>query len=476
LTRQVRERLSQEYAVGAVFVAALFMSIMDSTVVNVAIPTLGREFDAGNASIEWVVTAYLLSLAVFIPASGWIGDRFGSKRVFLGSLALFTLGSVLCGAAQSLPELVLFRVVQGAGGGVMTPVGTAMLFRAFPPHRRARASQVLIVPTVLAPALGPIIGGLLIEHLSWRWVFYVNVPVGIVAFLFGAVFLLEYREATAGRFDLPGFVLSAAGLALVLYAISEGPVKGWLSGPVVGAAVVGVAACVALVRVELARRQPMFDLRLLEDRLFRTSNAVCLFAYAAFLGLLFVMPLFLQEARGASALSSGLTTFPEAVGVLVSSQLLVARQYPKVGPRRLMTGGLVVMVGLTASMAWLTADTSEWVIRALMFLTGGAMAYVILPQQAATFATISTADTGRASAIYNTQRQTAAALGVAILATVLTTTAGSLEAPRAGDFAWVFVGCAVLAALGALVAWTIRDEDAASTMAGGEPPAEAIVA
>jgi EmrB/QacA subfamily drug resistance transporter len=465
----VRDRLSQEYAVGAVFVAALFMSIMDSTVVNVAIPTLGRDFDAGNASIEWVVTAYLLSLAVFIPASGWIGDRIGSKRVFLASLAVFTIGSVLCGAARTLPELIVFRVLQGAGGGVMTPVGTAMLFRAFPPHRRARASQVLIVPTVLAPALGPIIGGFLIEHLSWRWVFYVNVPVGVAAFLFGAVFLLEYQEATAGRFDLPGFVLSAAGLALVLYAISEGPVRGWLSVSVVGTAVVGVASCVALVQVELRRTHPMFDLRLLGDRLFRTSNLVCLFAYAAFLGLLFVMPLFLQEARGASALSSGLTTFPEAVGVLLSSQLVVGRLYPSVGPRRLMTGGLVVMVGLTASMALLTADTSEWVIRALMFLVGAAMAYVILPQQAATFATISAADTGRASAIYNTQRQTAAALGVAILATVLTTTAGSLESPQAGDFPWVFVGCAVLAACGALVAWTIRDEDAASTMAGAEP-------
>lgn len=474
LTREVRDRLPQEYAVGAVFVAALFMSIMDSTVVNVAIPTLGRDFGAGNASIEWVVTAYLLSLAVFIPASGWIGDRFGSKRVFLASLALFTLGSVLCGAAQSLPQLVAFRVLQGAGGGVMTPVGTAMLFRAFPPHRRARASQVLIVPTVLAPALGPIIGGFLIEHLSWRWVFYVNVPIGIAAFLFGAVFLHEYLEETAGRFDLPGFVLSAAGLALVLYAISEGPVRGWLSAPVLGGAVVGVAACVALVRVELRRHQPMFDLRLLEDRLFRTSNAVCLFAYAGFLGLLFVMPLFLQEARGASALSSGLTTFPEAVGVLLSSQLIVGPLYPKVGPRRLMTGGLIAMVALTGSMAWLTADTSEWVIRGLMLLTGAAMAYVILPQQAATFATISPADTGRASAIYNTQRQTAAALGVAILATVLTTTAGSLESPQAGDFSWVFIGCAVLAALGAVVAWTIHDEDAAGTMAGSTAPVAAV--
>jgi EmrB/QacA subfamily drug resistance transporter len=462
----VRDRLPQEYAVAAVFVAALFMSIMDSTVVNVAIPTLGRDFHAGNASIEWVVTAYLLSLAVWIPASGWVGDRFGSKRVFLTALLLFTAGSVLCGAAQSLGQLVAFRVLQGAGGGIMTPVGTAMLFRAFPPSRRARASQVLIVPTVVAPALGPIIGGFLVEHLSWRWVFYVNVPVGLAALAFGAVFLLEHREAAAGRFDLPGFVLSAAGLALVLFAISEGPVRGWTSAAVIGAAVVGLSSSALLVRVELRRRDPMLDLRLLGDRLFRTSNLVCLFAYAAFLGLLFVMPLFLQEARGASALSSGLTTFPEAVGVLLSSQLVVGRLYPKVGPRRLMTGGLIGLTVLTASMSLLTAGTNLWVIRALMLLTGGAMAYVILPQQAATFATITPAATGRASAIYNTQRQTSAALGVAILATVLTTTAGGVASPAASDFHLVFLACAALAVLGAAVAWTIRDSDAASTMAG----------
>ncbi|MCU1374887.1 MAG: oxidoreductase, partial [Actinomycetia bacterium] len=326
-----------------------------------------------------------------------------------------------------------------------------------------RASQVLIVPTVVAPAVGPVIGGFLIEHLSWRWVFYVNVPVGLGALVFGAVFLREHREASAGRFDVPGFVLSGAGLALVLYAISEGPVRGWASGPVLVAAAVGLSALVALVRVELRRPDPMLDLHLLGDRLFRTSNAVCLFAYASFLGLLFVMPLFLQEARGASALSSGLTTFPEAVGVLLSSQL-VGRLYPRVGPRRLMTGGLTALTALTASMALLGAGSSEWLIRLLMFVAGAAMAYVILPQQAATFATISSADTGRASAIYNTQRQVAAALGVAIQATELTSAAGT-GSPRAGDFHLVFLACAALAAVGAAMAWTIRDSDAASTMA-----------
>ena len=463
MIERLRGRLAPEHVVAAVFVAAMFMSIMDATVVNVAIPTLGREFAASNAQVDWVVTGYLLSLAVFIPASGWIGDRFGTKRTFLFALAVFTFGSLLCGIAQSLPELIAFRVLQGVGGGMMTPVGTAMLFRAFPPARRAKASQVLIVPTVIAPALGPIIGGLLVERLSWRWVFTVNVPIGVAAFVFGALLLVEHREPRAGRFDVPGFVLSGVGLSTLLYAISQGPVRGWASPVVVAAGVTALVAFGLLVVVELGRPEPMLDLRLLSDRLFRQANLVCLFAYAAFLGLLFIMPIFLQEARGASPLQSGLTTFPEAVGVLVATQV-VGRLYGRVGPRRLMTGGLVWVSLCLAAMSSLDASSSQWTIRALMFATGVGMAFVIMPQQAATFATISPADTGRASAIYNTQRQTAAALGVAVLATVLTAAGGSTSSPDPSAFHVVFLVASGIALVGAGFALFIRDRDAASTM------------
>lgn len=473
---RLRARLAPEHVVAIVFVAAMFMSIMDTTVVNVAIPTLGREFSASNAQVDWVVTGYLLSLAVFIPASGWIGDRFGSKRTFLFALAVFTVGSLLCGLATSLSQLIAFRVLQGVGGGMMTPVGTAMLFRAFPPERRARASQVLIIPTVLAPALGPIVGGLLVQSLSWRWVFTVNVPIGLAAFAFGAVLLVEHREDRAGRFDLPGFLLSGTGLATLLYAISQGPVRGWGSPVVIATGVVAVVAFVLLVMVELRRVEPMLDLRLLSDRLFRQSNLVCLFAYAAFLGLLFIMPIFLQEARGAGPLDSGLTTFPEAVGVLLATQLVVGRVYGRVGPRRLMTGGLVWLALCLVAMSFMDASTSEWTIRALMFATGAGMAFVIMPQQAATFATISSADTGRASAIYNTQRQTAAALGVAVLATVLTSAGGSTTTPEPDAFPVVFLVAAGIAVVGAVLALFIHDEDAASTMGSRRRDVEVEVA
>src|SRR6266513_2410484 len=238
--RRTTDRVPYKWIVAAVFVCGMFIDILDTTIVNVALPDLGREFHASTASIEWIVLGYLLSLAVWIPASGWIGDRIGTRRVFLFALGMFTLASALCGQAHSLGELVAFRVLQGVGGGMLVPVGTAMLFRSFPPIERAKASTVLFVPTVLAPVLGPVLGGWLVTDVSWRWIFYVNLPVGVLAFTIGFLFLREEREGHAGRFDLPGFLLSGSGLALVLFALTQGPDKGWRSPEVLGAGVGGV--------------------------------------------------------------------------------------------------------------------------------------------------------------------------------------------------------------------------------------------
>ena len=196
-------QMNQKIAVAVVFVAAMFMNIMDVTIVNVALPTIGREFGVRADAVDTVVIAYLVSLAVFIPASGWLGDRFGPRRVLLTSVVIFTGASALCGAAGSLGQLVFFRVLQGAGGGLMVPVGMAMLFRAFPPAERVRASSIMVIPTAMAPALGPVIGGLFVTDLSWRWVFYVNVPIGIAAVTFGLVFLAPQTAPQPGRFDLP---------------------------------------------------------------------------------------------------------------------------------------------------------------------------------------------------------------------------------------------------------------------------------
>src|SRR5262245_5557288 len=243
------------------------MDIMDATVVNVALPTLGREFRAGNDTIEGLVTGSLLSLAVWVPASGWLGDRFGTKKTFLFALGVFTAASALCGAAWNIESLIGFRILQGVGGGMLTPVGMAMLFRAFPPQERARASAVLMIPTAIAPAVGPVFGGWLVDQASWRWIFFVNLPVGIAAFVFALVFLREHTEERAGRFDLPGFLSSGAGLALLLYALSRGPGDGWTAPNVLGTGIAGIALFLVLVLVELRTAEPMLDLRLYADRM-----------------------------------------------------------------------------------------------------------------------------------------------------------------------------------------------------------------
>ena len=464
-----RIRLDPKVSVSVVFVTAMFMSIMDSTIVNVALPSLARQLNVPSSAIDAVVVAYLVSLAVVMPASGWLGDRFGTKRILLLALALFTISSALCGLASSYGMLILFRIMQGAAGGALTPVGTAMLYRTFPPSQRVQVSRILIFATILAPAIGPILGGLLVTKLSWRWVFYVNVPIGIVALLFGLFFLYEHKEKSPGRFDLGGFLLAGSGLALLMYALSEGPSLGWSSINILGSAIIGTLLLCLFVVVELKVPEPMIDLGLLHNRLFRITNLVSFFAYAGFLGVLFIAPLFLQEARGVTALVSGLTTFPEAIGVVVSTQL-VARLYPRIGPRRLMAGGLAGVSIMIALLTQMGEDTNLWVMRVLMFLIGAGMAYAFLPLRAAAFATISSSSTGRASAFYSAQTQLGAALGVAILGSILsiigTTTlsvTGTVE-PNLFAYHAAFLAAAVLTFVAACIALAVSDKDAAVTM------------
>lgn len=464
-----RPSINPKISVSIVFVAAMFMSIMDSTIVNVALPAMSRQFNAVGTSIDAVVVGYLVSLAIIIPASGWLGDRFGTKRIFLGALVLFTLASALCGLSTSLPMLIGFRLLQGIGGGAMTPVGTAILYRTFPPAERVQVSRILNIPTVFAPATGPVIGGLLIVKLSWHWVFYVNVPIGIVAFIFGILFLDEHHERTVRSFDLAGFLLAGIGLALAMYALSEGPTYGWLSVSILSTLIIGLVCLALFVWVELRSTHPILDLRLFSNRAFRSCNLVSLFSTAGFLGLLYVGPLFLQQGRGVSALTSGLTTFPEAIGVLVSTQI-VTRIYPSIGPRRLIISGLTAVAIVMTLMSLIGQNTSLWFMRGSMFLIGAGMAFSFTSVQAAAFATISSAQTGQASALFNAQRQIGASLGVALLSSVLSTIgmtqlgANGAVVPNLTAYHAAFIAAALFALLGACIGLMVRDSDAAATM------------
>jgi EmrB/QacA subfamily drug resistance transporter len=474
-------RMNPRVAVSVVYVVAMFMAIMDTTIVNVALPTISRDLSVPLNRVDGVVVGFLVALAVFIPASGWLGDRFGTRRVFLAALAIFTLASALCGLAQDFGELVGSRILQGVGGGMLTPTGMAMLYRTFPPAERVRASRILTVPTALAPALGPVVGGLLVTEASWRWVFYVNLPIGVAGFVFGALFLPEHREGGTGRFDLPGFVLSGAGLGALMYALSEGPSHGWSSPLIVSIGLAGIAALAVLARVELRAAQPMIHLRLLADRLFASATAVLFAGVMAFLGSLYLIALFLQEGLGLSALNAGLSTFPEALGVMAGAQI-AARLYPRTGPRRMMTGGMLGVAATIALMTTVGSASSLWWMRALMLLLGLSWAQALVPLQAAAFATITRGDTGAASTLFNTGRQVGMAAGVAILTTVasavgLTHQVAGRTAPQLAAYHAGFVTASVLALIAAGAARFVDDRAAAATMRRPEPsPRHAVAA
>ena len=319
-------------AVAIAYVSGIFVTAMDMHIVNVALPTLSRTFHAPLSDVQWTVIAYLLTLAVVIPASGWIGDRVGTRRTFLVALALFTVASALCGLAQNLGELIAARALQGVGGGMLTPTGTAMLYRVFGPAQRARVARTLMIPILVAPGTAPILGGALTESISWRWVFLVNIPIGLATLTFSYLFLPEERNAQGGRLDVRGLILSGCGLSALLYAVSEGSVLGWGSVPIVASGLAGLGLLAAFARGTMGQIDPLLRLGLLRNRLFRATNIVFALSTGPFLASLYLTPIFLQEVLHQSPVASGTTTFVEALGVALGAQTL-GRLYPRVGPR-----------------------------------------------------------------------------------------------------------------------------------------------
>lgn len=470
-------RLDYKYTVALISVFGMFMNLLDLTIVNVAVPVLTEELDASAREVQWVVTVYLLSVAVAIPVSGWAGDRFGTKRFFLIALGLFTVGSVLCAAAWNIESLILFRALQGVGGGLLMPVAQTMVFRAFPQPERARAAGILVVPTTFAPASGPLLGGVILDFLSWQWIFLVNAPVGVAGILLAALFLREQREERPGSLDVPGLMLASGGLASLLYGLAEAGDRGFGDARVLGFGGGGLLLLAAFTVVERARAEPLIDVRLFLNRMFALANLTQGMAFMGFSATLFALPLFLQLERGLSPLQSGLVTFPQALGVMAIAPLL-ARIYPLVGPRRLVAVGLTIASLTTLPLVFMDLETELWWIRLAMFARGMGFGLMLIPLQTAAFATISMARTGRATAVFNATRQVAQSFGVAVIATVLTSrlaTRGAELGPLPIDaaasviaFGETFVATAVLIALGVLAALLIRDREAAPTLRGGQ--------
>ena len=412
-------RLETKWLVAIAFVFGIFMEILDMTVLNTALPAIGRAFGASASQLQYPITAYLVSLAIFIPASGWVGDRFGTKRTFAFAITVFTIGSMLCGAATSMEMLIVARVIQGIGGGMMVPVGTTMLFRAFPKDERAKAGGVLAIPTMIAPAIGPLLGGWLTDSYSWRWIFYINLPIGLLGLVFTLLFVPDDAGTqTVGKFDLPGFVLGGAGLAALLVGVERVPSHGWGDPMALGLMISAIAVLALFVVIELRSKAPLLDLRLLKERYFRSGNVALFVNTGTLMGVLFLFPLMLQQVIGLDATESGLVTLAQVIGMMIVMPN-ANNLYHRFGPRYLMIFGFAVMATTIGMMQFVDIGTSLWVFRGLLFVFGIGLAFSFVPLQAVTFENVSIKDTANASALFSTSRQIASAVGVSLVSTVL---------------------------------------------------------
>lgn len=463
-------------ATAVIFSVAMFMSVMDTQIVNVALTSLSRDFGVTDASVQWVVTAYMMSLAVCVAVSGWVGDRFGAKPVFLASVAAFTAASALCAISASLPELVVMRVLQGAGAGMMAPVGMAIVFRAYPPDRRAHVTGLITRVQALAPTMAPLIGGALVTWATWRWIFTINIPVGAVITVLGIFAVIDHREPRSGGFDVAGAVFGITGLGLLLFAVGDGPTAGWASPVVTASGGLALVLLAAFTVTELRSPRPLLDIRILGDRLLRWCTVANMLGMWVFFGSLVFTALYVQEARGFSAMLSGLTTFPEAVAIgLVSG--LVARVFRRAGPRRLIVGGFLGLALTTGLLSQAGLTTSLWWVRALCFLLGLSVAFIMLPTQAAAFTQVTSARTGQASAMFNTLQRAMMSVGVAVLSGVLAVAGGNAlhVRPPVAAFHWVFLTNTAVALVGAFLSLRVSDSDAAPATHGraAAPQAEA---
>jgi EmrB/QacA subfamily drug resistance transporter len=395
------------------------MSIFDTTIVNVAIDTLGRAFHAPLSTIQWVSTAYLLALAIVIPLTGWAIERFGAKRMYLISLTLFLVGSALCGLAWSAGSLIVFRVLQGLGGGMILPIGQTILARAAGPQRIGRIMSIVGIPMLLGPVLGPAIGGLLVDSFSWRWIFYVNIPIGVLALVLSARTLKSDPTGEAGKLDITGLGLLSPALALIVYGLSEaGSSGGFGETRVIVGLFGGFALLGAFIWHALRSKAPLIDLRLFANRGFSAAGATSFVLGGTVFGAMFLLPLYYQVVRGQSALSAGLLMAPQGLGAMIAMPI-AGRITDRVGAYKIVPIGVLVMIAGTIAYTQVTTTTSETLLAGALFVRGLGLGMSMMPSMSAAYQTLNAPQIPRATTTINILRQVGGSFGTAILAVIL---------------------------------------------------------
>ncbi|MER6998890.1 DHA2 family efflux MFS transporter permease subunit [Streptomyces sp. NPDC000410] len=410
-------------AVAAVVVLGSFMTVLDMTIVNVALGHLSRAFDAPLSVIQWAVTGYSLALATVIPVTAWLVGRIGGKRLFLTAVALFTVGSVLTGLAWDAGSLIAFRVLQGLGGGMIVPVGMAMVLRATPPERKGRMMGVLGIPVLIGPMAGPVLGGVFTDSLSWRWIFFVNVPVGLLALLLGARTLRPEGPQPRKPLDVPGLLMLSPGLAGLLYGLTLGGESGDFGAPGVYVPVAVGAALVAVFAVRALRTtHPLLDPGLLRRPAFGRA-VLTLFPFAAaYFGSMILVPLYWQQQRGLSATQAGLLMVPQFLcsGTVMQISSRVA---DRVAPRLIAAPGVLVAVtGFLAFAVQAGDDTPYWRLVVSVGLMGVGVGMTNMPLMASATRELEGSDVAAGTTTLSIINQIAASIGTAVMALLLTTT------------------------------------------------------
>jgi|ERR1039458_8874536 EmrB/QacA subfamily drug resistance transporter len=466
------------WKIAGVVILGMIMSILDTTIVNVALSTLSRELHSTISQIQWVVTGYILSLAAVIPVTGWAARRFGAKRVYMVSLVLFTAGSALCAVASSTTTLVLFRVLQGVGGGMIMPVGQLIMAQVAGPKRMGRVMGIVAMPAMLAPILGPVVGGAILQNFHWSWIFLVNVPIGVIAFIFGWRMLPQTDSGDAGRLDVTGLGLLSGGAVAVVYGLSELGTNSSLTAPVVvwptvvGLVLVGVF-CWHALRVE----RPLLDVRLYTNRVFAAASVTTFGLGAALFGAMILVPLYYQDVRHESVILTGLLTGPQGIGMLLVMPL-AGRFSDRFGGGRVAIVGVSILCLGTVPLAFIGTGTSVLAISLVLVLRGVGIGFSFMPAMTAAFASLRPEQLSDATPQLNVVQRIGGAIGVAVLAVVLQRT--SLHAHSLTKLAgaydtafWWSLGICVLSLVPCLV--LLRAENPRARMDQVANNAEAAV-
>jgi EmrB/QacA subfamily drug resistance transporter len=397
----------------------IFMVILDTTVVNVAFQTIRLEFGGDLNTTQWVISIYVLALGITTPLSGFMADRFGAKRIYLGGLGLFVLGSLMCGLSPSLNLLIAARAIQGVGGGLVMPLGTALLLQAFPVREQGMALGIFGIAALVAPAIGPILGGWLADQNLWRVIFFINPPIGLAGVILGWRFLREKKSLVKPRFDLGGIITEVIGFGAILYAASIAASFGWTSPSTLVWFGIGAVGLILFGIIELfVARDPLLDLRLFANRIFLNASLLGYVSTIALFGAEFLLPIYLQALRGLTALQTGLILLPMAIsgGIFVT---LSGRMYDRMGPRPLMVVGFSLLMINTWQFSQLKAGTSIGWILFLLILRGVALGMTVQTTLVTALSVVTRRDLPRGSSLINATRLVVQSIGVALLATVL---------------------------------------------------------